>query len=74
MTNSTDSNLRIADAKAVRNELLKVINELETKVWRKVNEVRNDADRDTIRKAFIEERDAFATKTLSAISTIIRNA
>lgn len=74
MTNSTDSHLRIEDARAVRNELMNVINDLETKVWGKINDVRNDADRDTIRKAFIKERDAFATKTLSAISTIIRNA
>lgn len=65
---------RIADAKAVRKEIIKAYEILDTIVWRKVLAVRNDADRENLRKVFIKERDNFATKTLSAISDIIRDA
>ena len=68
------TNIRIADARAVRNEIFKAMDILETKAWRKILEVRNDADREKIRLAFIKERDNFANKTLAAISEIIRDA
>lgn len=65
---------RIEDAKAVRKEIIKVYEILDTIVWRKVLAVRNEADREKLRKAFTKEKDGFATKTLSVISDIIRDA
>lgn len=71
----TNPNPRIADAEAVHKAVLTHLDKiLRSSLANAIERVANEADREALRWAFIEERDEFGKKILAAASSIIREA